>query len=58
MTTLTLAEIHALHEKVRAERPLVHNITNFVAMNIAANLGLCFLAAFLGLSLARALTAF
>lgn len=37
MTTLTLAEIHALHEKVRAERPLVHNITNFVAMNIAAN---------------------
>ena len=28
------------------------------AMNIAANLGLCFLAAFLGLSLARALTAF
>lgn len=37
MTTLTLADVHALHEKVRAERPLVHNITNFVAMNIAAN---------------------
>ena len=30
----------------------------YAAMNIAANLGLCFLAAFLGLSLARALTAF
>ena len=37
MTTLTLADVHTLHEKVRAERPLVHNITNFVAMNIAAN---------------------
>lgn len=37
MTTLTLADVHALHEKVRAERPLVHNITNFVAMTIAAN---------------------
>lgn len=37
MTSLTLADVHALHEKVRAERPLVHNITNFVAMNIAAN---------------------
>ena len=37
MTTQTLADVHALHEKVRAERPLVHNITNFVAMNIAAN---------------------
>ena len=37
MTTLTLADVHALHEKVRTERPLVHNITNFVAMNVAAN---------------------
>lgn len=30
----------------------------YAAMNIAANLGLCFLAAFLGLSLARTLAAF
>ena len=37
MPTLTIADVHALHKKVRAERPLVHNITNFVAMTIAAN---------------------
>ena len=37
MPTLTIADVHALHERVRAERPLVHNITNFVAMTIAAN---------------------
>ena len=30
----------------------------YAALNIAANLGLCFLAAFLGLSLARTLAAF
>ncbi len=40
MTSLTLADVHALHQEVRAKRPLVHNITNFVAMTIAANVQL------------------
>lgn len=40
MTSLTLADVHALHLEVRAKRPLVHNITNFVAMTIAANVQL------------------
>ncbi len=37
MATLTPAEIAALHDAVRAKRPLVQNITNYVAMTISAN---------------------
>jgi hydroxyethylthiazole kinase len=34
---ITLADVHALHRKVRTERPLVQSITNYVAMTVAAN---------------------
>jgi hydroxyethylthiazole kinase len=33
----SVADAFALYEKVRAARPLVHNITNYVAMTVAAN---------------------
>ncbi|MCK9239770.1 hydroxyethylthiazole kinase [Desulfocurvus sp.] len=32
-----IASVHSALERVRAERPLVHNITNFVVMNVTAN---------------------
>jgi hydroxyethylthiazole kinase len=34
---ITLADVHALHQSLRQTRPLVHNITNYVAMTISAN---------------------
>jgi hydroxyethylthiazole kinase len=37
MTLPTATKIAALHDAVRARRPLVQNITNYVAMTISAN---------------------